>query len=152
MTDQQQRSRPSFDVEYLAALDRRDKKRKQRPEMGQWCITTNQASKRRTDLPKLGNTHHSVKWQHRYVGWKPAPVRAMYVGYRLKREGIYWEQGGGGNYDGDDAGWEQCFRTDKTIEVWMFVASERTKPFPVFPQDVTLDIDLPIEEIKGLQS
>ena len=108
--------------------------RRERPKMGDWYITTNEADKYRKDLPERGNSYHRVEWRHRYVGWKPAPVRAMYIGYRLKREGIYWEQGGG-HYD-DDGGREQCFKTDKSIEVWMFVTSERTKPFPVFPQDV----------------
>jgi len=104
-----------------------------RPKMGEWCMTTNEASKRRTDLPERGNSYHRVEWEHRCIGWKPTPIKAMYIGYRLKREGIYWEQGW--HHDGDSE-WERCFKHEKSIEVWVFVTNERSKPFPVFPADV----------------
>ena len=108
-----------------------------RPKLGEWCTTTNSADKYRSELAATvasGNSYHRVEWKHKCLGWKPAPVKAMYIGYRLKREGIYWERGG---YED----WERCFKCSKTVEVWMFIVNARSKPFAVFPEDVELSTE-----------
>jgi hypothetical protein len=108
---------------------------RKRPAMGEWCMVVNEADKKRKDLPEKGNSYHRVSWGHRYIGWNPEPVKAMYIGWRMKREGVYWEQGW--HHDGD-SDWERCFKIEKSVEVWLFVPNARSKPFAVFPQDVTI--------------
>jgi hypothetical protein len=66
--------------------------------MGEWLLVKNEAAKYRHDMPALDtkykHSHHRVEWGQKYKSWKPEPFRAMYIGYRQKRNGIYHTTGG----------------------------------------------------------
>jgi hypothetical protein len=107
---------------------------KERPKMGEWLLIKNEATKYRHDMPALDTkhkrNHHRVEWGQKYKGWCPEPFQAMYIGYRQKRNGIY-------HTSGWNEEWEQHFDTTGSVEVWVFVTNERSKPIEVFPKDIT---------------
>jgi len=128
-----------------------------RPELGSWHTITEYAHKTRgwngikwssdsidNYMPQRGNwVYHgdespppAVSWQNNWK-WEREPVtecKAMYIGYRYKRNGTFSY-----NYDTHDFDYYEDFRgfqVSESVEVWIFVVYEGRLPIPVFPFEI----------------
>lgn len=107
-----------------------------KPNFGQWCITHAQAYKN-VLLNDTVNKDKRYPITTTYVSTgKLPPLRAMYIGFRVVHEGITRLE-----FDGDD--WKTwsypVFSRVCSKVVWVFVSSERSNPFFVFPEDVEFE-------------
>ena len=126
-----------------------------RPELGSWHTITEYAVKTHPSynnatvwrvapidnyLPERGkwvyegekNSPPLVAWRNdwKYERTKLVECRAMYIGYRYKKNGYaHWNADFEGEY-------MFGFSQHGTVEVWMFVVYESRNPIPVFPFQV----------------
>ena len=141
--------------------EQRENRKKRRPELGSWHTIT-EIAKRFEDGDKVHwqaipiNDRDGRRGKTVFVGegeqpknsshgkwsdwkWKPnQPItsyRAMYVGYRFKKNGertIYRSTG----YYADEYPEDISYlKIDETVEVWMFVTHENRNPIAVMPFD-----------------
>ena len=127
----------------------------ERPKLGSWYTITEYAVKthpqynrstiwRRSSvdnyLPERGKWIYEgdetppplVSWNNnwRYERTKIGECRAMYIGYRYKKNGdAHWTPD-------SDSYYVFGFDQRETFEVWMFVVYEGRNPIPVFPFEI----------------
>ena len=91
------------------------------PERGEWIYEGKE------DPPPPVSWQNDWKWECESV----TECKAMYIGYRYKRNGTFSY-----DYDNHDFDYYEDFRgfqVRESVEVWMFVTHENRKPIPVFP-------------------
>ena len=108
-----------------------EKIRWERPELGQWCDI-------RAIALKGGEPYVNTEWftkplekeiQGMYIGWRTVANGSMESDYEYES----WE------HPAHEVG--KFFVRSESLEVWLFVVSDRKNPIRAFPQSVMIGIE-----------
>ena len=102
----------------------------ERPQLGQWCLISAIATKRKSGA-KIGKQFRRT--ESRWACSKlEKPLRAMFIGYRTVSDCVF----DANDFGGDE--YEETIENYNHQEVWLFVYSDRRNLIRVFPKDAQL--------------